>query len=58
LDARVGTTDLELLGEGRQTVLELIGRNLTGSEGVVPGEAGVDYPLAPRLLMLRLRQTL
>lgn len=58
LDATLGSADLELFGRGRATVLELIGRNLLDSDGIYPGEGGVDYPLAPRTLMLRLRQTL
>lgn len=58
LDATLATVGLELFGEGRESAVELIGRNLTGADAAFPGEAGVDYPILPRTLFLQLRQEL
>ena len=58
IDATIGTIGLEWFGEERETVLEFIGRNLLDSDGIFPGEAGVDYPIAPRTFLVQLRQTL
>ncbi len=58
LDATLGTTGLHFFGEDRETVIEIIGRNLAGSDAFFPGEVGVDYPIVPRTLLLQLRQTL
>ena len=58
VDATLGTTGLEFFGDGRETVIEVLGRNLSGTEAIFPGEAGVDYPLIPRTLLVQFRQTL
>ncbi|NMB76669.1 MAG: TonB-dependent receptor [Myxococcales bacterium] len=48
-------TGLQLLPY-RATTLMLIGRNLLGSAGPDPGFSGIDYPLAPRTLLLLWKQ--
>ncbi len=55
LDATVSTVGLELIGK-RETRVSLFGKNLLGTTGPDPGYAGVDYPLAPRTIMLQLAQ--
>jgi outer membrane receptor for ferrienterochelin and colicins len=55
--ATLGSTELELLGNGRFTTLTLIGKNLGDAAGASPGFAGIDYPLYPRSVWLMLAQT-
>ncbi|MBI4509113.1 MAG: TonB-dependent receptor [Deltaproteobacteria bacterium] len=57
LDQTISTVGLELFPK-KQTVLTLIGRNLLGSVTPDPGFSGIDYPRAPRLVMLQARQEL
>jgi outer membrane receptor protein involved in Fe transport len=57
LGATAATTPFELL-PGKETVVRLIGRNLTGARGPDPGFSGVDYPLTARLVWLQLEQEL
>ena len=58
VDATLGSVGLELLGADRETVIEVIGRNLLDSNAAFPGEAGVDYPILPRTLLFQVRQSL
>jgi hypothetical protein len=55
LDATLSTVGIKILN-GRETVFSVIGRNLLGTAGPDPGFAGVDYPLAPRLVLFQIRQ--
>jgi outer membrane receptor protein involved in Fe transport len=55
LDATLSTVGIKILN-GRETVFSVIGRNLLGTAGPDPGFAGIDYPLAPRLILFQIRQ--
>jgi outer membrane receptor for ferrienterochelin and colicins len=57
LGATVSTMPFQML-PGKDGVLRLIGRNLTGARGPDPGFSGVDYPLAARVIWLQLEQKL
>lgn len=57
LGASASSMPFEML-PGKQSVLRLIGRNLTGARGPDPGFSGVDYPLTGRLVWLQLEQEL
>jgi iron complex outermembrane receptor protein len=57
LGAGVSTIGLKFLS-GRETVLSVIARNLLGTTGPDPGFAGIDYPLAPRTILVQVRQQL
>jgi iron complex outermembrane receptor protein len=54
LDATISTVGLKIINN-HELVIQLIGKNLIGSAGPDPGFAGVDYPLAPRMILLQLR---
>lgn len=57
LDVSLATVGLKLFGK-RETGLMLTCRNLLDVQAADPGFSGVDYPIAPRTLMLQLRQEL
>ncbi len=57
LGATISTTPFQVL-PGKDSVVRLIGRNLTGARGPDPGFSGVDYPLAARVVWLQLEQKL
>jgi len=57
LDATIATVGLKLFND-HEIVIQLIGKNLLGSVGPDPGFAGVDYPAAPRTIILQLRHQL
>ena len=53
VEAGLSTIPVRLFGMARQEVsFALVGKNLTAATGPAPGFAGVDYPLAPRTLLL------
>jgi outer membrane receptor for ferrienterochelin and colicins len=53
LDAKISTEPLHVFrGAGQQIVFALSGKNLLGARGPSPGFTGVDYPLAPRAVLL------
>ncbi len=53
LNASVALFDLELF-EGHKSEIRLLGSNLLGEDGPDPGFGGIDYPIAPRSVMLQL----
>jgi iron complex outermembrane receptor protein len=55
--ASISTVGLELYPK-HETVLMVLGRNLTGASAADPGFSGIDYPLAPRMILFQLRQQL
>jgi outer membrane receptor for ferrienterochelin and colicins len=57
LEGHISTVEWQVIKD-RSTELKLTARNLLGATGPDPGFSGVDYPLAPRTLMLQLRQEL
>jgi len=57
LDASLSTEALRFI-RGHSTRFMLKGRNLLGAKGPDPGYGGVDYPLAPRTILLTLQQDL
>jgi iron complex outermembrane receptor protein len=54
LDACLTTGDLYLI-RGQETRIALRGRNLLGAFGPDPGPSGIEYPLAPREILLEIR---
>lgn len=56
LDATLSTTPI-LLGDSGDMVVRIMARNLLDAQASDPGEAGVDFPLAPRTLTLQLNVT-
>jgi iron complex outermembrane receptor protein len=57
LGASLSTNAVRLFN-GRETVFSVVGRNLLGTNAADPGFAGVDYPLAPRVVLFQIRQQL
>lgn len=55
LGATLSTVDLRLWSN-RETVFQLVGKNLLGAPGPDPGFAGFDYPLAPTTVLFQIRQ--
>ena len=53
LNASVALFDLELFADHKSEI-RLLGYNLLGETGPDPGFGGIDYPLAPRSVMLQL----
>ena len=59
LDATLATRGFRMLrGTPQEISFQLNGKNLLGATGPAPGFSGVDYPLAPRALLLQLNLTL
>jgi hypothetical protein len=55
VDARLSTSGFHLFGvRDTETSFALSGKNLLGAQGPMPGSSGVDYPLAPRALLLQM----
>jgi iron complex outermembrane receptor protein len=55
VEARLASTELPLRRNHPQTIsFAIIGKNLTGATGPDPGFSRVDYPLAPRTLLLQM----
>jgi iron complex outermembrane receptor protein len=55
LDAALSSTPMSVSFLGKQELsVALLGKNLLGARGPAPGFSGIDYPLAPRSLMLQL----
>lgn len=57
LDARLATADLAFLGEGRESRLALVGRNLLDSRYSEPSFGKFDVPALGRTLMVELSQS-
>ena len=56
VEAGLATKGFDLLGSAQHTVaFSLIGKNLLNAQGPAPGFSGVDYPLAPRSLLLQVQ---
>ena len=53
LDATLSSTPMHF-GDSGEMVVRLMARNLMDTQASDPGEAGVDFPLAPRTLTLQL----
>ena len=53
LDATLSTLPLAF-GEDGEVLLKLMARNLLDTQASDPGEAGVDYPIVPRTITLKL----
>ena len=56
LDVTLSTKDLYLIGDRRETIFTVSGRNLIGKTHSEPGYGGVDYPSQGRTLFFELRQ--
>lgn len=57
LGAKLSTVGLTPFRE-HETTFSLAMKNLLGTQGANPGHGGVDYPLAPRAVLLEVRQAL
>ena len=56
LDATLSTLPFSF-GEEGEVLLKVMARNLLDTRASDPGEAGVDYPIAPRTITLQLNVT-